>query len=127
MKGRAVASFENASHESTPGTNGSTRLSLKRVYAGDLTGEGGGELQAFFAAQDEFTYVGTDTFSGALGDRRGSFAFQHGGIHTKQGLRTFGFIAPGSGAEGFRGITGDLTIEVNSAGHHKLILDFQLP
>ncbi len=128
MKHRAVGWFENVSHrpDDMRSPNGVVRLEIRRVFHGDLNGEGSAVLHAYQPAPDEFSYVGTDTFSGSLGGRTGAFVFQHGGIHPKDGLRTFGFIAPRSGTGGLEGISGEVTIEVDSDGKHKLILDYVL-
>jgi hypothetical protein len=128
MKQRAVAWIENVSHQSkgegTP--NGVSRLEIRRVFHGDLDGEGSADLHAYQPSPNEFSYVGTDTFSGSLGGRIGAFVFQHGGIHSENGLRTFGFIAPLSGSGALEGISGEVAIEVDSNGKHKLILDYAL-
>jgi hypothetical protein len=50
---------------------------------------------------------------GRLGEREGSFVFQHGGAIEHGVLRPFGYIVPGSGTGDLRGLRGEASIRVS--------------
>lgn len=122
MAQQARASFKNITSEhhiydELQGAPALSKMNHKREFEGDLKGSSAAEIQACMAG-DQFGYVGTDRFQGELGSKKGSFVFQHGGYHTGGKLHPFGFIVPGSGTEGFKGIYGDAIITVTPDGIH---------
>src|SRR5215208_4109857 len=105
MNTRAVATFENLAEEQTAydtAEQGPTlfRATLQRRFQGDLVGESVAALLICPCAPDQVGYVGADRFVGRLGEREGSFVFQHGGAIERGVLRPFGYIVPGSGTGG---------------------------
>jgi hypothetical protein len=90
---------------------------------GGLRGESAAEVLICRAAPDRIGYVASDRFEGRLGDRSGSFVFQHGGPIERGVLRSFGYVVPGSGTGDLRGLRGEVAIAVSptpcaSAGIH---------
>jgi Protein of unknown function (DUF3224) len=129
MSTRAVATFENLAEEQTPydtPDEGPTlfRATLQRRFQGDLVGESVAALLICPSAPDQVGYVGTDRFVGRLGEREGSFVFQHGGAIERGVLRPFGYIVPGSGTGDLRGLRGEASISVSAAGAHTLTLAY---
>jgi hypothetical protein len=129
MKTQAVATYENAAgtetayHEPVDGPS-LFRASVQRRFQGTLTGESVAEVLICRAAPDRIGYVASDRFAGQLGERRGSFVFQHGGPIDRGALRSFGYVVPGSGTGELRGLRGEVTIAVTAAGEHTLTLDY---
>ena len=64
---------------------------------------------------------------GRLGERRGSFVIQHGGLMGPAlAPRTFGHVVPGSGTGELAGLVGDLEINRRKDGTHTLTLNYDL-
>jgi Protein of unknown function (DUF3224) len=131
MSSRATATFENVSETQIPydtPTEGPTlfRATLQRRFQGDLVGESVAELLMCPSAPDQVGYVGADRFVGRLGQREGSFVFQHGGAIERGVLRPFGYIVPGSGTGELRGLRGEARISVTADGAHTLTLDYDV-
>jgi uncharacterized protein DUF3224 len=129
MSTRAVATFENLAEEQTPydtPDEGPTlfRATIQRRFQGDLVGESVAALLICPSAPDQVGYVGADRFVGRMGEREGSFVFQHGGAIERGVLRPFGYIVPGSGTGDLRGLRGEASISVSAAGAHTLTLEY---
>jgi hypothetical protein len=129
MTATALASFENTKHESAAlemGPQGCARVTLHRIYSGALVGESQAELLACQTAEGVFGYVGLDHFKGTLDGRAGSFVYQHGEMHDRDGRRPFGFVVTGSGTGELAGLRGDLLISVAGSGAHQVKLEYTL-
>ena len=129
MTHQAKATFKNTFHDHAAyGEPGEapplSRVSIQREFEGDLVGKSTAELLACQPAQDRFSYVGTDRFTGQLKDRSGSFVFQHGGRHEKGALHPFGYIVPGSGTGGLQRLFGEIEISVTAADEHSVEWDY---
>lgn len=129
MTTKAKATFKNVNSNHSiydqPDAGPSlSRIAHEREFQGDLEGQSTAEIQACMVSDERFGYVGTDRFSGRLGDRQGTFVFQHGGIRDKGELRPFGFVVSGSGTEKLAGIYGDVTITVTSDGEHRIEINY---
>ena len=60
------------------------RMSLDKVYRGDLEGTGRGEmLTAMGSVAGSAAYVAVEVVRGTLAGRRGAFALQHRGVMTR--------------------------------------------
>jgi hypothetical protein len=71
-------------------------------------------------------YVALETVSGRLSDREGSFALQQFGT-MRAGRQTLHYeIVPGSGQDGFEGITGELRLAIEDDGSHHYELEYEL-
>lgn len=131
MSSHATATFENLSETQvaydTP-TEGPTlfRATLQRRFQGDLVGESVAELLTCPSGPDQVGYLGADRFVGKLGERKGSFVFQHGGAIERGVLQPFGYIVPGSGTGELRGLRGEARISVTPEGVHTLTLDYDI-
>jgi hypothetical protein len=129
MRTQASATYENIAETETaydaPAESPSlSRGSVRRRFQGALTGESVAEVLICRSTPDRLGYVASDRFAGRLGERRGSFVFQHGGPIDRGALRSFGYVVPGSGTGELRGLRGEVTISVTPAGEHTLTLDY---
>ena len=129
MRTQAIAAYENTAGDETAyderaGSPALLRATVRRDFHGDLTGQSVAEVLVCRSAADRLGYVATDRFEGRLGDRMGSFVFQHGGPIDRGVLRSFGYIVPGSGTGELSELQGDVTIAVTEAGGHSLTLDY---
>jgi hypothetical protein len=104
------------------------RLSLDKLFSGDLDATGTGEmLTARTAIDDSAGYVAIERVTGTLHGRKGSFVFQHSGTMARgaQDLRIG--IVPDSGTGELAGIAGTMTIAIAEGGAHSYDLAYTLP
>ncbi len=103
------------------------RLSIDKVYHGDLDATGTGQMMA---SRDEKTgtgvYVAIETVTGTLKGRKGSFLLAHRGMMSAAGQDLNIVIVPASGTGALAGIAGDLEIIIEG-GKHSYVLRYTLP
>jgi len=103
------------------------RMSLDKVFEGDLIGTSAGEMLAVGSAvQGSAAYVALERVTGALHGRRGSFALHHIGVMTRGAGQLAVGVVPDSGTDELVGLTGAMKIEVVD-GKHLYEFDYQLP
>jgi hypothetical protein len=102
-----------------------SRVHISRTFTGDLAGESTAELM-IAKSEGGGGYVGHDKITGTLGEKTGSFVFQHTGIMGPNGITNTGTIVPGSGRGELEGITGDGTMLADDEGNHTLTLVYEL-
>ncbi|MGA7078971.1 MAG: DUF3224 domain-containing protein [Terriglobales bacterium] len=108
------------------GTNIS-RYAIDKQYHGDLEGTSKGEmLGAGDPAKGNAGYVAIERVNGTLHGRSGSFALQHSGMMEQGKFQLTVTVVPGSGAGGFAGIAGTMTIIITN-GKHAYTFDYTLP
>jgi len=102
------------------------RMTLSKVFHGDLTGTGTGEMLATMAPGASGAYVAMERVSGSIDGHEGSFALVHRGLMDKGAQDLLITIVPGSGTGDLTGIAGvfHLTIE---GGEHRYDLEYSLP
>lgn len=104
------------------------RMSLDKIFHGDLDATSRGEmLTAMGAVEGSAVYVAVERVKGTLHGRKGTFALVHKGTmaHGKQQLTID--IVPDSGTEQLRGIEGSMTIRIETGGKHFYELSYTLP
>jgi hypothetical protein len=103
------------------------RLSLAKQFAGDLVGEGHGEmLTARTQTQGSAGYVAMERFTGTLQGRKGSFVFQHSAQMNRGAPQMSITVVPDSGTEALAGITGVFKINIVE-GKHFYEFEYSLP
>ncbi len=122
-----VTSWEPAGADAPEAGPELSRVRIEKTFrSGDVSGTSTGD-GLFCGMSDPSAgagYVVSERITGAIGDRRGSFVVQHGGL-MGPGLapRTFGHVVPGSGTGGLSGIGGEVEIGQGEDGTHTLRLD----
>ena len=104
------------------------RMSIDKVYHGDLEGTGLGQMLAGMAAEmkDSGAYVAIERVRGTLHGRTGSFAVHHLGIMTRGAQDLAIAVVPDSGTEELKGISGTMTIDIKD-GKHYYGFDYTIP
>lgn len=104
------------------------RMSVDKVYHGDLEGTGAGQMLTGMSAdvKDSGTYVAIERVRGTLHGRRGSFAVWHAGTMNRGAQTLIVTVIPDSGTEQLAGITGTATIDIRD-GKHFYGIDYMLP
>ena len=102
------------------------RMTLDKVFSGDLTGTGKGEMLASGSPDGSGAYVAIEQVMGTLGGRRGGFVFQHGGTMTQGAAQLTITVVPGSGTGELAGLAGTFKINVIN-GKHFYDFEYTLP
>lgn len=127
---RAAGSFEvklkpMPMHDET--IAGMGRLSIDKMYFGDLKGTGKGEmLSAIGDVQSSAVYVAIECVTAALHGRSGSFAIHHRGVMTRGNPQLEISVVPDSGTGELTGISGTMTIDIRGRDHF-YTFDYELP
>lgn len=107
--------------------SGLGRMSIDKVFSGDLQGTSKGEmLSALTAVKGSAGYVAIERVTGTLQGRSGSFMLQHLGTMNRGAPSLTVLVVPDSGTEGLTGIAGSLSINI-ADGKHFYTLDYTLP
>lgn len=103
------------------------RMSIDKVYHGDLEGTGLGQmLTGMGELKDSGVYVAVERVRGTLHGKVGSFAVHHTGVMNRGAQHLVITIVPDSGTGDLAGITGTMTIEIRD-GTHLYTVDYVLP
>jgi hypothetical protein len=104
------------------------RMSVSKVYRGDLEGIGLAQMLAGMSAdvKDSGAYVAIERVRGTLQGRKGSFAVHHRGVMTRGAQDLVITVIPDTGTEELTGITGTMTIDIRD-GKHFYGFDYTLP
>jgi hypothetical protein len=102
------------------------RMSLDKVYHGDLEAVGKGQmLTGGTAIRNSAAYVAIERITGTLKGRKGSFIIQHAGLMNRGSPSLAIMIVPDSGTDQLEGLKGSMTINIE-AGKHSYQLDYTL-
>jgi hypothetical protein len=107
--------------------SGLGRMSIDKVFSGDLQGTSKGEmLAATTAVKGSAGYVAIERVTGTLQGRSGSFTLQHLGTMNRGAPTLTVLVVPDSGTGELTGIAGSLSINITD-GQHFYTLDYELP
>jgi hypothetical protein len=131
MTSRATGPFEvmlapqPLSH--VAGETGLGRLSLDKVYRGDLEATSRGEmLSATGSVQGSAAYVALERVTGALHGRAGTFVLHHTGVMTRGVPSLEVRVVPDSATGELEGLTGTMRIVIEGKAH-SYVFDYVLP
>ena len=94
------------------------RMTSEKQWTGDLEGSSKGQmLTGGDVAKGSAGYVAMEKFIGTVKGRKGSFIFQHSGTMTKGEGKLTITVVPDSGTDQLAGISGTLTIKIESGKH----------
>lgn len=103
------------------------RMSLDKVFEGDLAALGHGEmLTAMTQTRGSAGYVALERVTGSLQGRKGSFVLQHSGLMDQGAQSLVITVVPDSGAGDLIGLSGSLKIRIEG-GKHFYDFDYSLP
>ena len=126
-KGSFTVSLKPLSLSEVASSTDLGRMSIDKVFSGDLQGSSRGEmLSVMGAVKGSAGYVAMERVTATLNGRRGSFALQHSGTMDR-GAPTLGVsVVPDSGTDGLSGITGRMQIDI-TGGQHLYTFEYVLP
>ncbi len=120
---RASGTFEvklaPAGNDSTPEGPNLGRLSIDKVFTGDLAGVSKGEMitAAGITVKESAAYSAVERVTGTLGGKKGSFALQHTGVMDRGKPSLNITVVPDSGTGELVGLTGKMDIIIEGKGH----------
>ena len=95
------------------------RMSIDKTFNGDLTAKSKGEmLSAMTAVKGSAGYVAIEQVSGSLSGRNGSFVLQHFGTMSHGKDRLVLEVVPDSGTGELIGLSGKMSIKIESGKHY---------
>ena len=133
MAARAIASFEVTGWDQTPYDERPeapllSQATVKKKFDGDLAAESTAQLLMCQADAKDLSagagFVASEVVDGVLNGKSGTFVMQHGGLSSGGTNQTYGHIVPGSGTGELKGITGEVTIAVDSEGKHTIEIEY---
>ena len=103
------------------------RMSLDKVFSGDLEGVGRGQMLGVRTEiEGSAGYVAMERIAGKLHGREGTFALQHSGSMTRGVMQLNITVVPDSGTGQLAGIAGKLSIII-ADGKHSYEFEYTLP
>lgn len=93
------------------------RATIRKSFTGDLEGTSIGYGLLLQTPAETGGYVVIERVSGKADGREGSFVIQHYGVRDAAGGGPwYGDVVPGSGTDGFTGVTGTFAIQHDDEG-----------
>ncbi len=101
------------------GSTGISRMSLEKVFSGQLEGTSRGEfLSVMDFARGSGAYVAVERVTGTLEGRAGAFALYHRGVMQRGAPGLEIDVVPDSGTGELAGISGSMKIDIVEKQHH---------
>lgn len=119
-----VGEFEVSGWEDEPYSVSGSNSDLAQVqttkdFRGQIEGVSYGRL-LMAGNQIGAGYVASEVFVGAVGEKTGSFIFQHWGLAEGAAAASSGNIIPGSGTGELADLTGRITVWQEADGTHRI-------
>ncbi len=111
------------SHDADAGVG---RFAIAKVFQGDISGTGSGEMLSGGDPRGSGAYVAIERITGTLEGREGSFMLMHRGVMLNQVPTLEIAVVPGSGAGALAGIAGTFLLTIAN-GVHSWEFDYTLP
>lgn len=125
----ALATFEIKNWDEQPyleleGGRKLTRASVKKVFQGELEGDGSVEYLMSYAEDGSATFVGLEYVTGQLAGRSGSFVVQHLGTFAAGVAKDNWTVVAGSGTGDLKGLSGEFRFEDGHAQQYQVTFDY---
>ena len=104
-----------------------TRASVLYGFEGELAGEGRLEYLMTYLPDASALFVGYQRFVGRVGNREGSFVFQHGGRFANGVATDTWRVVEGSGTGALAGIRGQIEFAAAHQEQYEVIFEYELP
>ena len=118
-----VTAWETQNTDETTENPTLSRITVKKNFDGEVSGESVGELLMCASTGGAAGYTVMDRFTVEIEGRKGSFVAIHGGMTDE--MKAVGKIVPGSGTDDLTGISGTLEFKSDESGK-RIILDYSL-
>ena len=122
----AIQSWDEKPYGEGPGLPKLTRASVRKLYTGDIRGDGQVEYLMMYRADGSATFVGLERIVGEIGGRTGSFVLQRTGVFEDGQAKESYAVVAGSGTGGLRGFRGDGSSSLGHGMEHPFTLSYEL-
>jgi len=122
----SLKQWEERPYDEADGAPKLTRAGVLYAFEGELSGEGRLEYLMAYLPDGTARFVGLQRFSGRIGQRDGTFIFQHGGRFADGVASDTWKVIPGSGTGGLAGITGQVEFSSGHAERYEIIFEYEL-
>ncbi len=131
MKKLAKATFEITNWDEKPyseiaGGSKLTRAGVTKTYQGDIEGEGKLDYLMAYGHDGSASFVGIERLVGRVGDKHGSFVFQHVGAFKDGIAKSTWTVVPGTGTDDLRGLRGEVRSALGHAKGYDLEFEYEL-
>lgn len=131
MKKLARATFEIKHWDEKPyseiaGASKLTRVSVTKVYKGDIEGEGKLEYLMAYGHDGSASFVGIEHLIGRVEDKHGNFVLQHVGVFKDGVAKSTWSVVPGSGTEDLQGLRGEVNSVLGHAKNYPVEFNYEL-
>ena len=121
-----ITGWDEAPYDDPPGGPKLVRVTVRKTFSGDVTGESTTELLMSKSEDGSAGYVAMERVVGRVGDRAGTFDVQHCAAMGGGSPRAYWFVVPGSGTGELRGLSGEVVYQHDASGaRFTLDYDFQ--
>ena len=103
-----------------------TRASVLYHFEGEMSGEGRLEYLMTYLPDASALFAGYQRFVGQIGNRSGSFVFQHGGRFAAGVAADTWVVVAGSGTGELAGIRGKVEFSAGHQDRYEIILDYEI-
>lgn len=130
MQGHASGAFDVklSPQDDKTGDAALGRMTIDKQFHGDLDATSQGQmLSAVTETKGSAGYVAIEKVSGKLHGRTGTFVLQHNATMTRGAPYLNIIVVPDSGTGELTGLTGKMTIRIESGGKHFYDFEYTLP
>lgn len=130
MQGHASGAFDVklSPQDDKSGDTALGRMTIDKQFHGDLEATSKGQmLSAVTEIKGSAGYVAIEKVSGSLHGRTGTFVLQHNATMTRGAPDLNIIVVPDSGTGELTGLTGKMTIRIESGGKHFYDFEYTLP
>lgn len=117
-KGTFEVTITPQPHQDGVGDVAVGRMAIVKIFSGELTGTGHGQMLAFRSSvAGSAGYVAMEKVQGVMNGRQGSFIMQHSGIMNRGEPQLKISIVPDSGTGELSGIAGEMLLNIDQGKH----------
>jgi hypothetical protein len=129
MKAKTIfklASWNESAYATFGDKSKMTKVTAKKTYTGDLSGEGSLEYLMAYQENGDAHYVGLERVAGKLKGTEGSFILRHTGLFTAGKANIEISVLSGSGTGGLEGLEGGGSFSIGSQKESPIEIEYSL-
>jgi hypothetical protein len=122
----ALKHWDEKPYDEADGAAKLTRASVLYGFDGEMAGEGRLEYLMAYLPDASALFIGYQRFVGRVGNREGTFIFQHGGRFAAGVATDTWKVMPGSGTGGLAGISGQVEFSAAHAERYEINIEYDI-
>ncbi len=121
----SITKWEEKTYSEIDGASKLTRANVTKSYKGEIEGEGTLEYLMAYGNDGSASFVGIERVVGRVGDRQGSFVFQHIGAFKDGVAKSTWTVVPKSGTEELKGLRGEVESSLGHASSYPVEFNYE--